>query len=308
MENLPSEKNEAGVELIETWATDEVFQHLASLYVKYIDIYRKLEECYDQMVHPQKRIFIKRILESTICRICEVKKDLVLFNPRPASMYVHLDQLLFDLKYDPSIIEIPVPRYFKEFDQIPIDLSFREPVEKEGGGKKKKKKKKAKKKKKKKAADDDDEPKEPPKDLAKQYSQVDRTIEDTHSTLVPMKEIVTEPLSMELDNVHDAIRFIQKNERGRQGRFRMLLILKSKRQEELDREMLIKIREGVVKERSKDQMENDAAMIIQRRIKGILARKRIDELRAEEMIFLGMSRKPKNEPITKMKKTMDERK
>jgi hypothetical protein len=215
---------------------------------------------------------------------------------------------LFDLKYDPSIIEIPVPRYFKEFDQIPIDLSFREPVEKEGGGKKKKKKKKAKKKKKKKAADDDDEPKEPPKDLAKQYSQVDRTIEDTHSTLVPMKEIVTEPLSMELDNVHDAIRFIQKNERGRQGRFRMLLILKSKRQEELDREMLIKIREGVVKERSKDQMENDAAMIIQRRIKGILARKRIDELRAEEMIFLGMSRKPKNEPITKMKKTMDERK
>jgi len=31
-------------------------------------------------------------------------------------MYVHLDQLLFDLKYDPSVIEIPVPRYFKEFD------------------------------------------------------------------------------------------------------------------------------------------------------------------------------------------------
>jgi hypothetical protein len=30
-----------------------------------------------------------------------------------------------------------------------------------------------------------------------------------------MKEIVTEPLSMELDNVHDAIRLIQKNERGR---------------------------------------------------------------------------------------------
>jgi len=29
---------------------------------------------------------------------------------------VHLDQLLFDLKYDPSILEIPVPRYFKEDD------------------------------------------------------------------------------------------------------------------------------------------------------------------------------------------------
>jgi len=164
MENLPSDKNDAGVENIETWAPDEVFQHLASLYVKYIDIYRRLEECYDQIVHPQKRIYIKKVLESTICRICEVKKDLVLFNPRPASMYVHLDQLLFDLKYDPSVIEIPVPRYFKEFDQIPIKLTFKDPVEKEGAKKKKKKAKKAKKKKKKKA-DDDDEPKEVPKDI-----------------------------------------------------------------------------------------------------------------------------------------------
>ena len=124
------------------------------------------------MVHPQKRIYIKRVLESTICRICEVKKDLVLFNPRPASMYVHLDQLLFDLKYDPSIIEIPVPRYFKEFDQIPVDIKFKDPVEKEGGGKKKKKKKKGKKKKKK-GGDDDAEPKEKPKDLAEQFATVD---------------------------------------------------------------------------------------------------------------------------------------
>ena len=188
------------------------------------------------MVHPQKRIFIKKILESTICRICEVKKDLVLFNPRPASMYVHLDQLLFDLKYDPSIIEIPVPRYFKEFDQIPIDLTFKDPVEKEGAGKKKKKKKKAKKKKKKKAADDDDEPKEPPKNLGEQYETVDKQIKDIHATLDPMKEIVTEPLMMELDNVHDAIRLIQKNERGRQGRYRFLLIVKTLNQEQKDRE------------------------------------------------------------------------
>jgi hypothetical protein len=43
------------------------------------------------MVHPQKRLFIKKTLECTIVRICEMKKDLVLFNPRPGSMYVHLD-------------------------------------------------------------------------------------------------------------------------------------------------------------------------------------------------------------------------
>ena len=29
------------------WGKDEVFQHLACLYIKYVDIYRKLEDCYD---------------------------------------------------------------------------------------------------------------------------------------------------------------------------------------------------------------------------------------------------------------------
>merc|ERR1712048_935992 len=95
------------------------------------------------MGHPQKRIFIKKVLESTICRICEIKKFLVFYNFRAGSIYVHLDGLLFDLKYDPSVIEIPVPRYFKEDDQIPVDIVFKEKVEREGGKKKKGKKKKA---------------------------------------------------------------------------------------------------------------------------------------------------------------------
>jgi hypothetical protein len=142
------------------WPEDEVFQYLAVLYIKYIDIYRKLEECYDQCVHPQKRIFIKKTLECTICRICELKYKITQFNPRKKSIYVHLDQLLFDLKYDPSVIEIPVPRYFREDDRIQLDLVFKEAVEKEGGGKKKKKK--AKKKKKKKKKDDDEGEKKPP--------------------------------------------------------------------------------------------------------------------------------------------------
>jgi hypothetical protein len=109
------------------------------------------------MVHPQKRIFIKKTLECTITRICELKKDLVAFNPRGNSIYVHLDQLLFDLKYDPSIIEIPVPRYFKEDDRIYPDFEFKEKIDRDGGKKKKKKPKKKKKKK-----GDDDEPEKKP--------------------------------------------------------------------------------------------------------------------------------------------------
>lgn len=52
MEQMPAEKNEAGEAIISEWQPDEVFQYFASLYIKYIQIYKKLEECYDQMVHP----------------------------------------------------------------------------------------------------------------------------------------------------------------------------------------------------------------------------------------------------------------
>jgi hypothetical protein len=89
-----------------------------------------------------------------------MKDYLINFNPRTGSIYVHLDQLLFDLKYDPSIIEIPVPRYFKETqDNIEVKVLIKEAVETRPGKKKKGKPKKAKKKKKKKGEEKEPEPK-----------------------------------------------------------------------------------------------------------------------------------------------------
>ena len=78
------------------------------------------------------------------------------YNFRPGSIYIHLDGLLFDLKYDPSVIELPVPRYFQEDDQIPVDIVFKEKVVRDGAKKKKGKgrKKGGKKGKKKKKADE----------------------------------------------------------------------------------------------------------------------------------------------------------
>ena len=46
-EFLPKEKNERGDENFVDWQPEEIFQHLAGLYLKYIDIYKRLEECYD---------------------------------------------------------------------------------------------------------------------------------------------------------------------------------------------------------------------------------------------------------------------
>lgn len=214
MEHVPAEKQEgSNAPNIEGWADDEIFQHLACLYIKYIDIFKKLELTYDQIVHPQKRIYIKRVLESTIIRICELKKDLCLFNPRPKSIYVHLDQLLFDLKYDPSILEMPVPAFFKEDDKIKVEMAFREKVERDT----KKKKKKAKKKKKKKAAKEEVKPE--PKSMREKEFLVDK-IMDTHNSYPnfkgsePIEEIVHDPFTLDMEIV-SAICIIQKNERGR---------------------------------------------------------------------------------------------
>ena len=204
---------------MELWGIEEKFSHFAVLYIKYIEIYRKLEECYDQMVHPQKRIFIKKVLESTICRICEMKRYLMAYNYRPGSIYVHLDGLLFDLKYDPSVIEIPVPRYFKEDDNIPVDLVFKEKVERDGEKKKKGKKKKKKKKGKKKK--EEPEKKDPPPSQSTKEYWINEVLKKRFESDDPVEEIVHDPFTPEIE-FKLAIRLIQKNERGRQGRNRYL--------------------------------------------------------------------------------------
>lgn len=203
------------------------------------------------MVHPQKRIFIKKTLECTITRICELKKDLVAFNPRGNSIYVHLDQLLFDLKYDPSIIEIPVPRYFKEDDRIYPEFDFKEKIDRDGG---KKKKKKPKKKKKKKGDDEEPEKKPLPMPLPEK-NQLMLQLMTEEKYIYPEIETFQDSYEIQIDIVQ-AIRIIQKNDRGRQGRQRIMLILQNLQAQIQKAEQLRKLREGKLAEPNKNQEEN----------------------------------------------------
>jgi hypothetical protein len=53
----------------------QAFQHYAALYVKYVQIFRKLEAAYDNMVHPQKRLDVKSVLEMVqVCRRVSVAR------------------------------------------------------------------------------------------------------------------------------------------------------------------------------------------------------------------------------------------
>eukprot|EP00817_Percolomonadidae_sp_ATCC50343_P004859 CAMPEP_0117428826 /NCGR_PEP_ID=MMETSP0758-20121206/8448_1 /TAXON_ID=63605 /ORGANISM="Percolomonas cosmopolitus, Strain AE-1 (ATCC 50343)" /LENGTH=375 /DNA_ID=CAMNT_0005215399 /DNA_START=124 /DNA_END=1247 /DNA_ORIENTATION=+ len=91
-------------------------QYYCGLYVRYLMILNKLEDCYDQILQPQKREDVKRVLESTIIRFLNVRSILI----QLGGEYVDLDDVLVDLKQTPEVLEINVPRYFKEDDEKEI--------------------------------------------------------------------------------------------------------------------------------------------------------------------------------------------
>ena len=63
------------------------------------------------MVHPQKRISVKKALEGTMGRLLSIKAWLV---TNTGEQYVNLDDILVDLKLTPDVLELPVPKYFVE--------------------------------------------------------------------------------------------------------------------------------------------------------------------------------------------------
>lgn len=75
------------------------FQYrLSSLYLCYLRLLRHFDTLYDQMVQPQKRRLLRRLLDSVAARVLELKDELV----RVDLCETHcLDQLLHDLKLTP---------------------------------------------------------------------------------------------------------------------------------------------------------------------------------------------------------------
>ncbi|XP_010946455.2 dynein regulatory complex protein 11 isoform X1 [Camelus bactrianus] len=86
-----------------------IFQMLATFYIKYVQIFRNLENVYDQIVHPQKRILIRKILDGVMGRILELKNEMVELE---LTEFHYFDDLLQDLKLAPQQLDIPIPKYF----------------------------------------------------------------------------------------------------------------------------------------------------------------------------------------------------
>lgn len=79
------------------------------LYAKYIVNANKLNEIYDQMLQPQKRILVKKVLDACLGRVCELKQDLVKID---LSEFSYNDDIMLKLKLTPFELETVVPHYF----------------------------------------------------------------------------------------------------------------------------------------------------------------------------------------------------
>lgn len=83
---------------------------VSELYVKYITAVNKLDQCYDQIVHPQKRLVVRKLLDSCIGRVLELKHELVNLDLSEFSYY---DDALIKLNLLPMEVEIKVPNYYR---------------------------------------------------------------------------------------------------------------------------------------------------------------------------------------------------
>ena len=92
-----------------------------------------------------------------------------------------------------------------------------------------------------------------------------------------------------------SIRTIQKNDRGRQGRGRILLIRDKIKKSQLETKLSNQRKLGQVITKDKDVEKQEMSVYIQKYMRGIMARKYVESLREEEMEFLGMI--PKKKPL-----------
>jgi SpoVK/Ycf46/Vps4 family AAA+-type ATPase len=223
----------------------ELQQMMCYAYLKYIKIFRDLEDCYDQHVHPQKRRDIKVTLESVMGRMLEIKQILLqMLGPCP-----NFDDIIIDLKLVPDILEIPVPKYYRDDEeaakrldgcnQLLLSVAER---------------------------------------LAEESKASDALVAAEGEDAEP-RAAVGMPVSAIL-SVPDIIRVLQANERGRQGRQRFQFMKAHRHRQEL---------EAKIASKGAREMDADiAAITIQRMLKGFVTAKMSRRMREEELVFIGM--------------------
>lgn len=87
-----------------------VQRSLFDLYVRYIVLSNRLEDIYDQLVQPQKRILVRVLLDGCLGRLVELKHDLV--NVEMVE-FSYNDEIMTRLGLTSRDVEYRVPKYFR---------------------------------------------------------------------------------------------------------------------------------------------------------------------------------------------------
>ncbi|XP_059183502.1 dynein regulatory complex protein 11-like, partial [Centropristis striata] len=98
----------------------QLCQDRATMYLKYLQIFRHLEEVYEELLQPQRRRAVRMVLDRLIGRLLELKSQMVELE---LSEFHYFDDQLLDLKMTPKDLEIPIPRYFLR-EKIQMQTKF----------------------------------------------------------------------------------------------------------------------------------------------------------------------------------------
>lgn len=77
---------------------DKVRKMLATAYIQYLEMFRRLEASHDHLIHQQKRAAVRQVLDGVMGRILEIKREMVALE----SCECHsMDGILMDLQRVP---------------------------------------------------------------------------------------------------------------------------------------------------------------------------------------------------------------
>ena len=265
-------------------------REFAAAHAAYVRIFRDLELVCDQMCHPQKREAVKAAMEACAGRVLETRHWMVRLNDDVEALAP--DDVSADAKRTPDAMELPVPRCFVgdraesiEARETFVRQHFLRTDTKEAETPTR-------------TADADADASGAASADASGAASAGGggggSAEDTEAAAkARAKREAIEALRaarcMKAPGMpeEDALRLIQRNERGRQGRALSAALAATRRERELADASLAKRRSRA-----------ETAVICQALVRGFLARRRVRRARDEELAFLGMKLPPRLERTT----------
>ena len=94
------------------------YSHFACLYVRYVSLYRRLEECEAQLVLPPQREFIRSVALNVLVRMCELRNFLIFLHPRPGCRFPTVEDAVLALGL--SSVDYGPPRFLRDPTRIDI--------------------------------------------------------------------------------------------------------------------------------------------------------------------------------------------